>query len=1013
MSTAQYTNSLLRCVARKEVCKSFGIKVSPNAQLVQVARHAGFDSIFIDLEHAWLTLAEASNLCNVGLLSGITPFVRVPHQCGNGFVQRVLDGGAMGVVFPHIENAEEAKAAVKISKYPPQGCRSMTGTMPLFNMQRTPLAEAIEFGNSSGSTVFAMIESQNAVNNSAEIAAVEGVDVLLVGSNDRSIDMGVGGNWDSKEYRSSMEQVSQACRKHNKIFGVAGVYDNPTIHEWFINTLGARFMLVQQDLSLIASGGRRAVNAVPKYNAAPYNISAAAASEVIRSASPRRTRTPLKQSSSAAIHVVPRKSNAQAQRLVSTVRSEAYLARLAHMVHDGKIAELESRLARYEHSRGIEGVDHSERNNSDPPATSPEFVDSSENGLSLGSPVFDAETPVAQSHEFQSSTLRSIAAPHLSSPNEHSDPERGHRGQIPGPYRSTIAAESALSSSNEFGRKVQEVLTRTGSVRSGDAINSTPSPPQHSIIDFSSSVVAPTATGLPQLPPEEEAFRLLETISFFIGQTQSHYDSRELSDRVGLLYENPDNSALGHDLWYMEVVLVLAIGKLFAADVDHESQRFPGSKLFEFVEQRFPSMSAQYRHGRLAVEVNALMSMYLQMTNRKEEAHLYINSALRLAVLHGYHQGNVGRKLLRSEKVHINRLWWTIYMQERRLAAATGTPFGINDDAISIPLPPDAPEFPSGAATRTNVKIARVTGEVISILYGTKFKREEDFVHNAQQIIKSLSEIAKEIPSEQSLTLSGITSELALRTSGSLHLMLYQLILSGNQQPSDELSTGSRTTMSKTCTEAARRLLRVIIALRNKDALAIFGFFDCDAIFSAAFIMLLAKIFDSACEPDQRINPAPGLQEAMEMLQYLADRGNAYARQRFREVQSVWGHLSAILQVPNMLDRNISPPNELNRAADGEANRHTQLTDLPEANPAQNDASLPNGYHPSSWDTLMWNNPDMWPHSMNLTGELADLPLGDSFDQYQALFNDPDWALTGQDVGDFAELRKHLLRLNP
>jgi 2-keto-3-deoxy-L-rhamnonate aldolase RhmA len=50
-------------------------------------------------------VAEAANLCHVGLLAGITPFVRVPHQCGNGFVQRVLDGGAMGVIFPHVESA--------------------------------------------------------------------------------------------------------------------------------------------------------------------------------------------------------------------------------------------------------------------------------------------------------------------------------------------------------------------------------------------------------------------------------------------------------------------------------------------------------------------------------------------------------------------------------------------------------------------------------------------------------------------------------------------------------------------------------------------------------------------------------------------------------------------------------------------------------------------------------------------------------------------------------------------
>jgi 2-keto-3-deoxy-L-rhamnonate aldolase RhmA len=105
MMTTLYSNNLLRCLSSRQVCKAFGIKVSPNAQMVQIAKHAGFDSLFIDLEHAWLTLAEASNLCNVGHLAGITPFVRVPHQCGNGFVQRVLDGGAMGVVFPHIQTA--------------------------------------------------------------------------------------------------------------------------------------------------------------------------------------------------------------------------------------------------------------------------------------------------------------------------------------------------------------------------------------------------------------------------------------------------------------------------------------------------------------------------------------------------------------------------------------------------------------------------------------------------------------------------------------------------------------------------------------------------------------------------------------------------------------------------------------------------------------------------------------------------------------------------------------------
>jgi 2-keto-3-deoxy-L-rhamnonate aldolase RhmA len=74
---------------------------------VQLAKNASFDSLFIDLEHSTLSLDDAGKLCGAGLALGITPFVRVPHQCGNGFIQKVLDAGAMGIIFPHVQNAGE------------------------------------------------------------------------------------------------------------------------------------------------------------------------------------------------------------------------------------------------------------------------------------------------------------------------------------------------------------------------------------------------------------------------------------------------------------------------------------------------------------------------------------------------------------------------------------------------------------------------------------------------------------------------------------------------------------------------------------------------------------------------------------------------------------------------------------------------------------------------------------------------------------------------------------------
>ncbi|KAM5357968.1 hypothetical protein ACJZ2D_015736 [Fusarium nematophilum] len=605
-----------------------------------------------------------------------------------------------------------------------------------------------------------------------------------------------------------------------------------------------------------------------------------------------------------------------------------------------KIAELESRLARYEEHGSSTSSIANEATSPEPQASafapSPRSVEPT-----LDSPLIDTNVAPLHPTQSQPSTPNSAALPQFSTPRDlQASTQIPHPTPRPtGPYTiSTIAAESSLSSSNEFGRKVQEVLAKSRSTRSGESLT-TPSP-QYS---HPSSLTATTTVGTPpQLPTEEEAFRLLEAVSLFIGQTQSHYDSREISDRVGLLYENSNDPVPTHELWYLQVLLIFAVGKVFAAEFDR-GQRLPGTGLFEFVHQNFPSLSVLYTAGRMGVEINALMAMYLQMTNRKEEAYLYISSALRLAVLHGYHQENSGQKLLRSERAQINRLWWTIYMQER------------------------------------------------PVLYGTKFKKQEDFVSNAQQIIKSLFDISTEIPSEQSLHPAGGSSSLALRTAASLHLMLYQatlltirplmfhitqLILGGHQPTSAELTCGTLGKLSKTCSEAARRLLKVIIALNKRN---------------------------------------------------LVDRGNAFARQRFQEVQSVWSHLSTILQVPDTLDSGAA---QVNPTSTAEPNSQENQHHIPSASPvtgaqgdeeglAQSEGNLPaNGY---PWDALMWNNiPDMWVHPMDSTSEgysmgnlVADLPLEDSFDQYQSLLNDPDWVLTGQDVGDFAELRRHVLRLNP
>lgn len=151
---------------------------------------------------------------------------------------------------------EDAKAAVSISKYPPLGKRSMTGQLPVFSLRPTPVHTIISESNSSGSVVVLMIETKESIEKIDEIAAVEGVDILLIGSNDLSIELGVPGQFKNDQFRNAVEAVSAACRKHGKCLGMAGIYENPEVQGWAINTLEARFVLAQQDSGLIARAAK-------------------------------------------------------------------------------------------------------------------------------------------------------------------------------------------------------------------------------------------------------------------------------------------------------------------------------------------------------------------------------------------------------------------------------------------------------------------------------------------------------------------------------------------------------------------------------------------------------------------------------------------------------------------------------------------------------------------------------------------------------------------------------------
>src|SRR5438270_12528581 len=123
---------------------------------------------------------------------------------------------------PHIDTAAEAREVVDRLKYPPVGHRSMGGTGPHYGLRNASSGEAVSALNAANLTVV-MLETPTAIANAAEIAAVPGVDVLLIGSNDLCAEMGIPGDFGSERLAEAYRTMIAACTKAGKFPGMAGI----------------------------------------------------------------------------------------------------------------------------------------------------------------------------------------------------------------------------------------------------------------------------------------------------------------------------------------------------------------------------------------------------------------------------------------------------------------------------------------------------------------------------------------------------------------------------------------------------------------------------------------------------------------------------------------------------------------------------------------------------------------------------------------------------------------------
>jgi 4-hydroxy-2-oxoheptanedioate aldolase len=237
------SNANLRANSTKSKLAAGGVAFGcfvryPDAGLVEFLATTGLDFLVFDGEHGTLTPQLCENLVRAAELHEVTPIVRVEEN-NAALILRYLDTGASGCHVPGVETVEDAVSAARSARFAPDGSRGLSAARASGFGPSTGYPTYIEQANSR-MQVIVHIETQPGVESVESIAAVPGVDILLLGSLDLSLDLGIPGQVDHPAVLAAAERIAEAAQANGRVFGA--VASNADDARRWINC-GARYVV--------------------------------------------------------------------------------------------------------------------------------------------------------------------------------------------------------------------------------------------------------------------------------------------------------------------------------------------------------------------------------------------------------------------------------------------------------------------------------------------------------------------------------------------------------------------------------------------------------------------------------------------------------------------------------------------------------------------------------------------------------------------------------------------------
>ena len=234
-----------------------GLQVYPSAEIARTFAAAGFDYVFIDMEHGTFNLETAHDMIRAALDTGITPIVRV-GELAYSLVARLLDGGAQGIILPRVEDPRMLEEALAWMRFPPLGKRGYGVNPTMIGYEARTFPEIIGHQNSNTLAVV-QFETVTAMERADELLSVAGMDIAMVGPADLSISLGIPGQLDNPLLIATVERLIGQSVAHGV---VPGIQTRSLAMSKFWAGRGMRFVGTSAEHGLLLEKARETVTAL-------------------------------------------------------------------------------------------------------------------------------------------------------------------------------------------------------------------------------------------------------------------------------------------------------------------------------------------------------------------------------------------------------------------------------------------------------------------------------------------------------------------------------------------------------------------------------------------------------------------------------------------------------------------------------------------------------------------------------------------------------------------------------